>query len=95
MPTLVIDNVPASLYDRIQRVAKAEQRTAADTALAALASAFRTATPTLAQAPLPQEPFLTEEICAPCVIPWPKGTPVHAVHVDPPLPTAHDVPEED
>ena len=94
MPTLVIDNVPIALFDRIQRLAKAKQRTAADTALEALESAFRTATPTFAEAPLPQEPFLTEEICAPCSVPWPKGTPAHAVRVAPPLPTAHDVAEE-
>ena len=64
MPTLVIDNVPVSLFDRIQRLAKAQQRTPADTALEVLESAFRTTTPTFAEAPLPQEPFLTEEICA-------------------------------
>jgi hypothetical protein len=46
------------------------------------------------EAPLPQEPFLTEEICAPCSIPWPKGTRVNAIHVDAPLPTTHDLPEE-
>ena len=63
MPTLVIDNVPVSLFDRIQRLAKAQQRTPADTALEVLESAFRTTTPTFAEAPLPQEPFLTEEIC--------------------------------
>jgi hypothetical protein len=68
MPTLVIDNAPLALFDRIQRLAKAKQRTAADTALEALESAFRSTTPTFAEAPLPQEPFLTEEICAPCSI---------------------------
>lgn len=31
MPTLVIDNVPVSLLDRIQRLAKAQQRTPAGT----------------------------------------------------------------
>ena len=36
MPTLVIDNVPVSLFDQIQRLAKAQKKTAADTALAAL-----------------------------------------------------------
>ena len=95
MPTLVIDNVPVSLFDRIQRLAKAQQRTAADTALEALESAFRATTPTLAAAPLPQEPFLTEEICAPCSIPWPEGKPAHTVRVAAPLPTAHDLPGED
>jgi hypothetical protein len=95
MPTLVIDNVPLALFDRIQRLAKARQRTAADTALEALESAFRTTTPTLAEAPLPQEAFLTEEICAPCSIPWPEGKPARPVRVASPLPTAHDLPAED
>ena len=64
MPTLVIDNVPESLFDRIQRLAKAQHRTPADTALEVLESAFRTTTAAFVEAPLPQEPFLTEEICA-------------------------------
>jgi hypothetical protein len=51
--------------------------------------------PTLAEAPLPQEPFLTEEICWPCSIPSPEGKPVRAVRVEAPLPTPHDLPEED
>ena len=95
MPTLVIDNVPVSLFDRIQRLAKAQQRTPAATALEMLESAFGTTTPTFAEAPLPREPFLTDEICAPCSIPWPEGTPVRAVRVEAPLPTPHDLPEED
>ena len=56
-----------------------QQRTPADTALEVLESAFRTTTPTFAEAPLPQDPFLTEEICEPCSIPWPEGRPVRAV----------------
>ncbi len=69
MPTLVIDNIPVSLFDRIQRLAKAQQQTAADTAPELLESAFRAATPTFAEALLPHDPFLTEKICAPCSIP--------------------------
>jgi hypothetical protein len=95
MPTLVIDNVPGSLFDRIQRLAKSQQRTPADTALELLERAFRTTTPTFAEAPKPQEPLLTEEICAPCSIPWPPGEPVRAVRVEPPLPAPHDLPEAD
>jgi hypothetical protein len=95
MPTLVIDNVPVSLFDLILRLAKAQQRTPADTALEALESAFGTATSTFAEAPLPQGPFLSEEICAPFDIPWPEGEPVRAVHVEAPLPTPHDLPDED
>jgi hypothetical protein len=95
MPTLVIDNVPVSLFDRIQRLARAQHRTPADTALEALESAFRTTSSAFAEAPLPQEPFLTEEICTPCSIPWPAGKPVRAVRVEAPLPTPHDLRDED
>ncbi|MGO9468018.1 MAG: hypothetical protein ACLQIB_39455 [Isosphaeraceae bacterium] len=95
MPTLVIDNVPVLLFDRIQRLAKAQQRTPADTALEVLESAFRTTTPTFAEAPSAQEPFLAEEICAPCGTPWPEGKPARAERVEPPLPTPHDLPAQD
>jgi hypothetical protein len=92
MPTLVIDNVPVSLLDRIQRLAKAQQRTPADTALELLESAFRTTTPAFAEAPLPQEPFLTEEVCAPFDIPWPKGELVVPIDIAEILPEPHDIP---
>jgi hypothetical protein len=92
MPTLVIDNVPVSLFDRIQRLAQVRQRTPADTALEMLESAFRTMTPKLAEAPLPQEPFLTEEICAPFDIPWPKGEFVVPIEIAEHLPEPHDIP---
>ena len=95
MPTFVIDNVPVSLFDRIQRLAKAQQRTPADTALEVLESAFRTTTPKFAAASLLREPLLTEEICTPCGIPWPEGKPVRAVRVEAPLPTPHDLPGQD
>jgi hypothetical protein len=95
MPTLVIDNVPVSLLDRIQRLAKAQQRTPADTALELLESAFRTTTPTFAEAPLPQEPFLTEEICAPFDIPWPEGELVVPIDIAEILPEPHDIPVTD
>jgi len=95
MPTLVIDNVPASLFDRIHRLAKAQHRTPADTALEALEGAFRTTTPACAEGPLAQEPFLTEEICAPSSIPSPEGMPVRAMRVAAPLPTPHDLRDED
>ena len=95
MPTLIIDNVPVSLFDRIEHLAKKRQRTPADTALEALEAAFHTTTPTLSEAPLPSEPFMTEEICAPFSIPWPEGEPVHAVWVPAPLPTPHDIPTEE
>jgi len=93
MPTLVIKNVPLSLFDRIQRLAEAQQRTPADTALEMLQSAFGTTTPTFTEPPLPDEPFLTEEICAPFDIPWPKGELVVPVEVAEYLPEPHDIPE--
>ena len=96
MPTLVIDNVPVSLFDRILRLATAQQRTPADTALeVARERSSAATTSTFAEAPLPQGPFLSEEICAPFDIPWPEGEPVRAVHVEAPLPTPHDLPDED
>src|SRR4051794_286934 len=70
MPTLVIDNMPLSLYDRIQGLAKAQRQTPADAVIEVLESAFRLTTPKLVEAPLPDPPFLTEEICAPCSIQW-------------------------
>ncbi len=95
MPTFVIDNLPASLFERIQRRAKAQHQTPADSAVELLESALLTATPTFAEAPLPQQPFLTAEFCEPCSIPWPEGKPVRAVAVEAPLPTPHDLPEAD
>ena len=95
MPTLIIDNVPVSLFDRIQHLAKKRQRTPADTALEALEAAFRLTTPTCSEAPLPSEPFMTEEICAPFSIPRPEGKPARTERVAPPLPTPHDIPDEE
>ena len=95
MPTLVIDNVPVSLYDRIEKLAKKRQLTPADTALEALEQVFHPTTPTLSDAPLPSAPFMTEEICAPFSIPRPEGKPTRAVRVSAPLPTPHDIPDEE
>lgn len=89
MPTLVIDNVPASLLDRIQKLAKTQHRSPADTALEMLESAFRMA-PAIAAAPSPAVPFLTEEIGAPFDIPWPKGEIVAAIEIAEYLPEPHD-----
>jgi hypothetical protein len=95
MPTLIIDNVPLPLYDRIQDLAKTRHQTPAAAVLEVLESALSGTEPTYTAAPLPQAPFLTEEICAPCSIPWPKGEVVHAVLVPPPLPSPHDLPDEE
>lgn len=93
MPTLVLNDVPASLFDQIRQLALARKRTPADTAVEVLETVFRTKTTALSEAPLPQALFLAEEICAPCSIPWPEGNPVRAVHVEAPLPTPHDFPD--
>ena len=95
MPTLVLTDVPGPLYDQIHRLAQDRHRSPADTAVEVLETALRTRTPAKSEAPLPQAPYLTEEICAPCTIPWPKGEVVEAVEVPAPLPTAHDFPDED
>lgn len=93
MPTLVLNNMPARLYDQIHRLAEARQRTPVDTVLEVLETALGSTGATSSNAPLPAAPYLTEEVCAPCGIPWPAGVPAHAIQVDPPLPDAHDVPE--
>ena len=90
MPTLVIDNVPVSLYDRIEKLAKTRQRTPADTALEALEQVFHPTTPTFSEAPLPSAPYMTEEICAPFYFPRPEGKTVVPIHIDKYLPEPHD-----
>jgi hypothetical protein len=93
MPTLVIDDVPAPLYERIQRLAKARQRTPAATVLEVLETAFRETTPIRSQPPLPDAPFLTEEICAPFTIPWPEGELVVPIEIADYIPEPHDIPD--
>ena len=90
MPTLVIDNVPITLYDRLQHLAKTRQQTPADAALEVLETAFRAA-PVSSEAPLPEEPSLSEEMSTPCSIPRPAGKPARAVRVPTPLPSPHDL----
>ncbi len=94
MPTLVLTDVPGPLYDQIHRLAQDRHRSPADTAVDVLRAALRTETANLSEAPLPQAPFLTEEICAPCSIPRPEGKPARTVRVEAPLPTPHDLPGE-
>ena len=90
MPTLVIDNVPAPLYDRIHREALARKRTPADTVLEMLETAFpEVGSPCVA--PVPGEPFLTEEVSAPVDIPRPTGEPVVPIEVSEYVPEPHDL----
>jgi hypothetical protein len=92
MPTLILENVPVPLYHRIQHLAEARKQTPAATALEVLESALRVPTVTLTEAPLPQEPILTEEMCAPCTIPWPEGEPVVPIEIADYVPEPHDIP---
>ncbi len=95
MPTLVLNDVPPRLYDRIQRLAADRKRSPADTVVEVLETALSDNTVFLETAPVQNAIFLTEEICAPFTIPRPEGTLVRAVRVDTPIPTAHDFPEGD
>ena len=68
MPNLVLENVPQELYEDLRQAAEAHHRSVAEEVLARLR-------PTSCH--LPDEPFLTEEIPAPCTIPLPgAGRPV-------------------
>jgi hypothetical protein len=79
MPDLVLENVPQELYDDLRQAAEAYQRSVAEEALARLRW--------LQRRRLPDEPFLTGEISAPCTIPLPgPGRPVRAKRVPPRLP---------
>ena len=95
MPTLIIENVPEPLFERIRRLAQLRRQEPAETALEVLEGALGPPVPRLTEARLPQEPLATEEICAPCTIPRPPGQPVHPVEVADYVPKPHDVPGED
>lgn len=95
MPTLILNDVPVPLFDQIHRLAQARQRTPADTVLQVLENALRAAASRLPEGPLPIAPYLTGEITAPFTIPRPDGTLISALQVEPPFPTAHDIPDEE
>jgi plasmid stability protein len=68
MPDLVLENVPQELYDDLRQAAETHQRSVAEEVLARLK---------LTRLHLPDEPYLTGEIAAPCTIPLPgAGEPV-------------------
>ena len=72
MPDLTLPNVPQDLYDDLRQAADAHQRSPAEEALERLRW--------LQRRRLPDEPFLTGEIPAPCTLPLPgEGTQVKAV----------------
>jgi hypothetical protein len=93
MPMLVIDDVPAPLYDRIQRLALAWERTPAATVLKLLETAFPATMPSLSERSLPQELFLTDEICAPFTLPRPRGERVAPIEIAECIPSPHDLPD--
>lgn len=93
MPMLVIDDVPGPLYDHIQRLALAWERTPAATVLKLLESAIPATMPDLSERPLPREPFLTDEICAPFTLPRPKGERVVPIEIAERVPSQHDFPD--
>ena len=87
MPHLVLEDVPQELYDDLRQAAAAKQRTVTEEVLDRLRPMYRH---------LPDQPFLTEEISAPCTIPLsgvgkPIKTRQGAQHLpDPPWITAGD-----
>ena len=93
MPTLVLTDIPGPLYDQIHRLAQDRHRSPADTAVDVLQTALRPNFANLAEAPLPQAPFLTEEICAPFDIPWPEGESVVPIEISNYIPEPHDIPD--
>lgn len=80
MPDIVLENVPQELYDDLQQAAELHQRSVAAEALERLR-------PKASRLHLPDEPFLTGEISAPCIIPLPgEGKPVKARRCEQHLP---------
>jgi hypothetical protein len=57
MPKIILDNVPADVYERLQQLAAASRQSIADEAVRQL------------QQLVPDPPFLTEEMPAPCDLP--------------------------
>ncbi len=62
-----------------------------DTVVEVLETALRENVVVYSQAPLPQEPFLTEEISAPFDILWPEGEIVVPIETTNYVPESHDV----
>lgn len=78
MPTLIVDDLPAEVYDRLQRRATARRRSVGEEASALLEQALAREAP-------PRLPDLvpTEEVSAPCDLPRPV-TAVAVPYVDAP-----------
>lgn len=82
MPRLIVENLPGEIYERLQRRAKAENRTLAEEVIRLLQEGLNgtelkagvpAAPPKIAQSPrLPDPPILdTGEISPPCTLPRP------------------------
>jgi hypothetical protein len=79
MPDLILEDVPQELYDALRQAAETNQRSVSAEVLERLRW--------LQRRRLPDEPFLSGEMSAPCTIPLPgPGTPVLAERVPPRLP---------
>jgi hypothetical protein len=94
MPTLVIDNMPQSLFERIEQLAQDRRQNAAEAVVEILEAALPKSIPATAER-LPQELFLSDEISAPCSIPRPVGQHIVPVEVVDYTPSPHDVPAAD
>jgi hypothetical protein len=92
MPTLVIDNMSESLFERIQQLVQDRRQKPSDAVVEVLEAALPRGSSSLAEERLPQQPFMTEEICAPCSIPRPGGQRIVPVEVADYVPNAHDIP---
>jgi len=91
MPTLILEDVPAEVYERLQQRASATQRTIPEELLSLLRQALRTDDSTTPRLP---EFIPIEEIAAPCDLPRSShAEPVSAVRGQPRLPDS--LPSED
>lgn len=107
MPTLVLNDVSVEVYAKLAKSASWRNLTPEEEAKRVLGEAFgpngqerngsgRTEPAgSENQAPMPDEPFLSEEMCVPFDLPWPgEGVKVKAVWGAPRLPDPIDVPED-
>ncbi len=92
MPTLIVEDVPGEVYERIQQLARAQNRTISAETVRLLQRGLQQEQARQAPAPrLPDPPFLSEEISPPVELPRPgRGVPVKAIPglnrlPDPPL----------
>ena len=94
MPTLIIDDMPQSLFERIEQLAQVLRQKPSDAVVDVLEAAFSRGILALSER-LPSEPFLSEEICAPCSIPRPVGERVVPIEVVNYTPNPHDIPGDE